>query len=131
MSNDFVKHIKVSIPSSKKLFSAKLLVLSGAPMENGRNSEVVAIGDPYSSCKIPYTNTFDFQDGFGTLVDNEILICPGWNGNDTIYQHCWILSKDNTRLLKLQDPRIAAASILLEFSNLLVVRNCKCKSGYY
>ena len=42
-------------------------------MENGRTSEVVAIGDPYSSCRIPYSNTFDFQDGFGTLVDNEIL----------------------------------------------------------
>ena len=90
--------------------TAKLLVVSGNPLENGKNSEVVAIGDKHSSCKIPYTNTFDFFDGFGLLVENEIVICPGWNGVTT-YQTCWVLSKENSRMIRLLDRRINAAAI--------------------
>ena len=91
----------------------KLLVMTGEPMKDAMYSEVVAIGDEHSSCKIPYSNTFDWFDGTGALVGDEILVCPGWNGKDSIYKHCWILSKQNTRLITLIHGRINAAAIVM------------------
>ena len=99
---------------SLQYVTAKLLVVTGAPAEIGMNSEVIAIGDKHASCKIPYTNTFGFFDGFGALVQNEILVCPGWKGDaDEILNQCWILSNTRPRMLTLLDGRVNAASIVV------------------
>ena len=73
---------------------------------------MIAIGDRHSSCKILYSHVFDFFDGFGALVDDEILVCPGWDGA-TIIKTCTVLSKKNPRFINLLNKRINAASVVV------------------
>ena len=97
---------------SLQYVSAKLLVLSGFPSESAKRSEVIPIGDRHSSCEVLYSHKFDYFDGFGGLIDDEIIVCPGWN-RISLLRTCTVLSKQNPRFRILLDNRINAASVVI------------------
>ena len=107
-----ITSLEMNIFFSLQYVSAKLLVLSGFPSESAKRSEVIPIGDRHSSCEVLYSHKFDYFDGFGGLIDDEIIVCPGWNGI-SLFITCTVLSKQNPRFRILLDNRINAASVVV------------------
>ena len=91
-----ITSLEMNIFFSLQYVSAKLLVLSGVPSESAKRSEVIPIGDRHSSCEVLYSHKFDYFDGFGGLIDDEIIVCPGWN-RISLLRTCTVLSKQNPR----------------------------------
>ena len=96
--------------------TAKLLVVTGWPYENGIHSEVIDLEHEGSTCQDLANAPYDMIDGTGGLVQNEVMICGGYrnyyNGSGQAYfNKCWMFGQDKN--ISMEYERQHASSIVL------------------
>ena len=92
--------------------SAKLLVTTGLPFENGRHSEVIDIFNEDTICDDLQNSPYNNKGAVGGLIHENIpLVCGGWNGNNVKYNQCYDLVQNT--LITMNKIRFYSSSIVV------------------
>ena len=104
--------IKFSAKSFGFFSSAKLLVTTGLPFENGRHSEVIDIFNEDTICDDLQNSPYNNKGAVGGLIHENIpLVCGGWNGNNVKYNQCYDLVQNT--LITMNKIRFYSSSIVV------------------
>ena len=90
--------------------SAKLLVVTGFPYENGSHAEVIDLENEDSICQELSNAPYEMDGGTGGFLQNEVLICGGFSDNHPLNK-CWMLNQNRTISMKYE--RRWASSIVI------------------
>ena len=90
--------------------TAKLLVVTGYPYENGIHSEVIDLEHEDLTCQELANAPYQMDDGTGGFVQNDVMICGGYDGNDhppdyPILNKCWILGQNKSISMEYERDR--------------------------
>ena len=60
------------------------MVVTGAPIANGRTIEVIDLGDPSFTCDRSLPMPYKRTDGNAAIIDNVPILCLGYSGGSTV-----------------------------------------------